>query len=325
MLYNFATASVSRDGLKERLDALQNDAMKILDQGGVMAFNAETKWRGEAAALVRQSVEDVFAMSDLTPVFMERREGTHGDTYEFEKLINTLRVVEYSPQSDPQIFTPRKGKWTISTSMYELAYGIPLIKVARRQHTLGEFVSMAGEAWARFYAELAMKSIDTACATGVTDLKGRAVRTAAAGANVAKAEIDAALRRMYSGNGGGLTIFGSRYALDPIFDAGAVTEDLKNELNSRGEIGRYRGARLVEIKDDHNPFYASFTKVNGIDMEKLLFISSGTPGAILLEKDMSQFDWEIMDPRAGQWSTGNRADLGVLVHTPSRYHVIQLA
>lgn len=325
MLYNFETASVSREDLATRLEDIQKDALKFLDEGGISKLNAQVEWRGDAAALIRQSVADEFALTDLTPMFMERRTGTHGDTYEFEQLINTLRVVEYSPKSDPQIFTPRKGKWTISTSMFELAYGIDLFKVLRRQHTVGEFVGFAAQAWKRFYAELAMKSIDTACATGVKDLKGRNVRTAAAGTDVAKGEVDAALRRMYAGNGGGLTIFGSRYALDPIFDMGAVTEQSKNELNARGQIGTYRGAKLVEITDDHNPFYASFTKVNGIDLEKLLFIGSGTPGAILLEKDMSPFSWEILDPRAGLWSTGQRADVGTLVHTPSRYHVIELA
>jgi hypothetical protein len=231
---------------------------------------------------------------------------------------------EYSPKSDPQIFTPRKGKWAISTSMYEQAMGIDLFKVMRRQHTLGEFVQMAGEAWSRFYANLAMTSVNVACATGVLDLKGRAVRTAAAGTSVVKTEIDAALRRMYSGNGGGLTVFGSRFALDPIFDMGATSENLKNELNARGQIGVYRGARLVEIKDDYNEFYAQFSKISGIDLEKLIFIASGTPGGILLEKDMSGLSWEILDPRAALWSTGTRADLGALVHTPSRFHVIQL-
>jgi hypothetical protein len=325
MLYNFATASVSPADLTARLNDIQSDAIRFLNEGGISRLNAEMTWRGEAAALIRQSVEDTFAMTDLTPQFLERRTGTHGDTYEFEQLVNTLRVVEYSPKSDPQIFTPRKGKWTISTSMFEMAYGIDLFKVLRRQHTIGEFVSMAGEAWSRFYATLAMKTVDTACASGVTDLKGRAVRTAAAGANVAKAEIDAALRRMYAGNGSGLTIFGSRYALDPIFDMGATTEQLKNDLNARGQIGTYRGAKLVEIKDDFNQFSAQFTKVNGLDMEKLIFIGSGTPGAILLQKDMTQFDWETLDVKAGLWATGQRADVGTLCHTPSRYHVIQLA
>jgi hypothetical protein len=144
---------------------------------------------------------------------------------------------------------------------------------------------------------------------------------------VAKTEVDAALRRMYASNGGGLTIFGSRYAIDPIFDmaTNGNNQAAQNELNARGQIGAYRGAKLVEITDERNMFYNQFTKINGLDLEKLLFVGSGTPGAILLEKDMSAFTWELLDQKSGLWSTGSRADVGVLVHTPSRYHVIQLA
>lgn len=324
-MYNFATASVSPQDLQARLADIQKDALKLLDEGGVMKFNAATEWRGEAAALVRQSVQDQFALTDPTPIFMERREGVHGDTYEFEQLINTLRVVEYSPKSAPQIFTPRKGKWTISTSSYELAWGIDLMKIARRQHTVASFVEMAAQAWTRFYANLSMTAINVACATGVNDIKGRPVRTAASGSSVSKLELDGALRRMYAGNGGGLTIFGSRFALDAIFDHGATTDELKNELNVRGQIGTYRGARLVEVQDEFNMFYQNNSTVSGLPVERLIWIASGTPGAILLEKDMSFLDWEEVNTKEAVWSSGNRAELGTLVHTPSRYHVIQLA
>lgn len=326
MLYNFNTASVAPDALQERLDAINTDLMKILDERGVIGVKNETKWREDSASLVRQSVEDKFAMFDPTPIFTERRTGAHGDTVEFDKLINTLRVVEFSPRSRPQIFTPRKGKWTISTSSYELAYGIPLEKVMNRQHTVEEFVDMAAEAWVRFYADLTFSTIDTACASGAVDMHGRALRTDAAGSDVVKTELDAALRRMQAGNGAGLTIFGSPYALAPIFDMGAAATDAAaDELQARGSIGRYRGARLVAVEDNYNMFYQSFTKVNGTDLEDLIFISSGTPGTILLEKDMSAWDHDDVDPRTMMWSTGTRAEVGTFCHTPSRYHVIDLS
>jgi len=324
-LFNFATASVSKADLAARLEDVQKDAMKLLNEGGVSKFAAALEWRGEAAALVREAVLDTFRMTDPTPIFTERREGRLGDTYEFEQLINTLRVVEYSPQSDPQVFTPRKGLHTIKTSSFELAYGIPLQKVLVGQHTIGEFVGMAAEALTRHYADLTLTAIDKACAVGSTDIKGRPLRTMAAGTDVSKAEIDAALRRMHAYNSG-VTIFGSRYALDAIYTHGASqTEALANELNARGVIGSYRGARMVEMVDDHNLFYQSFSKVNGVDLEKLLFVAAGTPGAILLEKDLSALDWEEMNSRTAQWRQGVRFESGILVHSPHRYHVIQLA
>lgn len=324
-LYNFATASMSRDELTERMHSVQEDAFRILNESGVDGFEAEIKWRKNAAALVREAVVDTFRLTDPTPIFTDRRTGAQGDSYEFVKLINTLRVVEYSPQSYPQVFTPRKATWTISTSSYEQAFGIPLQKILNGQHTIGEFADMAAQSLVRHYQTLTLTAIDTACAAGAKDLKGRALRTMAAGSDVAKDEIDGALRRMYAFNQG-VTIFGSRYALDPIYSmVGALSPTQADLLNARGVVGTYRGAKLVEMVDEENIFYQSFSKVNGIDLEKLIFISSGTPGAILLEKDLSALDWETLDAQKAQWATGVRFEHGILVHTPYRYGVIQLS
>lgn len=324
MLYNFATASASKDVLMQRLADVQTDVMGFLQNGGVSRVEMESEWRFEAAAIVRETVIDLFKMTDPTPIFTERRSGNLGDTYEFQKFINTLRVVEYSPNSDPGVFTPRKAKWTISTNSFEHAWGIDLIKVMTGQHTIGEYGQMAGEALTRHYVDLTLTAINVACATGVNDLKGRPVRTAAAGADVQKTEIDAALRRMVAFNSG-VTIFGTRYALDPIYSfIGALSINLADELNARGVINSYRGANIVELVDDLNIFYHSFTTVSGVDLDKLIFIASAIPGAILMERDLSALNWQTIDVQKGTWATGVRFDHGILVHTPWRYHVIQL-
>jgi hypothetical protein len=325
MLYNFATASMSREDIKTRLDAVQEDALRILSTEGVEGFGAADAWRVKAASIVREAVLDTFRMTDPTPIFCERREGVLGDTYEFEQLINTLRVVEYSPQSEPQIFTPRKAKHTISTSSYELPFGIPLQKILNRQHTIGSFADMASAAMTRHQLNLVLKPVDVACGVAANDLKGRPLRTVAAGADVAKDEIDVALRRMLAFNAG-VTIFGSRFALDPIYDHGAESagDATKEELNRRGVIGTYRGARMVELVDDYNLFYQAWSSVNGLDYDKLIFLAAGVPGATLLEKDLSALNWEEVSQRAAQWATGTRSESGVLVHTPWRFHVIEL-
>lgn len=325
MIENFRVASATPEATAELRGDLHEDLMDRLRSGGVERLEADALWRMDAAALIRQVVVDTFAETDPTPLFTDRMTGEQGMTYEFEQLINTLRVVEYSPQSTPNIFTPRKGKYTIQTSDYELAYGIPLQKILNGQFTLGDFTQMAAEALVRHNIDLTLTAVDLACAVGATDIHGRALRTMAAGSDVAKSEIDAALKRMYSANSG-LTIFGSRWALDAIYDAGATTApDIAVELNTRGVIGLYRGARMVEVKDEYNLYYKTFTKVNGVEWEKLIFISSGQKGATLLEKDLSALKWNTVDTRKAQWMLGERMDHGILVHTPSRYHVIQLA
>ena len=325
---NFRKASVdTREELDARIEAVEKDLLKLLDDGGVARVAAETKWRMRAAELIRNTVVDTFSMTDPTPIFTERRDARLGDTLEFEQLINTLRVVSYSPQSHPLTFTPRKAKYTITTAKYELAYGIPLEKIMTRQHKLGEFVSMAGEAITRHYVDLSLTAIDTACASGNTDIRGRALRTLAAGADVTKDEVDAALRRMYTANDN-ITIFGSRWALDPILDhavtlagAGGPTAE---EMRSRGWVNTYKGANLVVIEDDYNEYYTQWTTINGVDWDKLIFIAGGV-GAALYERDLSALQWEVLDPKTAQWESGVRMDHGIFVYAPERYHVIQLA
>jgi hypothetical protein len=327
MKYNFTKASLSKEENAKKIADINTDMLNYLNSGGVTALDVAAKWRGDAAALVREVMIDEFRMMDPTEIFTERRTGTMGDSYEYEKLINTLRSVEYSPGSQPQIFTPRKTKYGIRTSQFELAWGVDLQKVMNRQLSLGDFATMAAQALLRHYQNLVLTAVNAACATGVVDQRGRAVRTAAAGSNVAKPELDAALRRIIAGNGGNATIFGMRFALDPVFDMGATASgDLtKDELNNRGIIGKYRGADIVEMTDEYNEFYQAWGTASGLDLEKLLFISSGVKGAILLERDVSALAWENLDTQKATWSQGQRIDQGILVHTPARYHVVQMA
>lgn len=325
VLNNFRTASVSSDVHQARLDALQEDFTRLLDEGGVSAIAARPAWQMRAAQLIRETVIDEFSMTDPTPMLVERRDARLGDKIEFERLVNTLRVVRYAPMSHPQVFTPRKGKYTITTAMYELAFGLPLQKILTRQHTVGEYVSMAAEAVSRHYIELVLSAIDTACSGSQNDPKGNPTRTTASGADVTQNELDAALRGFVAVNSGA-TIMGSRYALEPIMGFAATDggDVYKEELMRRGVVGTYKGATLVAFDDDYNEYYNSWTSVNGVDIEKRIFIIGGQPGATLLERDISALNWEELDVKKAQFGTGVRWDHGVFVHTPWRYHVIAL-
>lgn len=322
-MYRFIQASVDRPTLEAKLADLNTAALEILNRGGVTAFANANEWRGEAAALVRESVEDVFRMTDPTAIFCEVRQIQHGDTYEFEKLFNTMRVVEYAPGSDPEIFTPRKGKYPIKTASHQLNYGIDLEALYTRQHTIGTFVEHAAQALVRHRMETVLTAVNIATQT---PFLGDPLRTVAAGSDVQKGEIDAALRRMYKYNAG-VTIFGTRNALYPLYEIGVELggDESKEELLRRGVIGVYRGAKLVEINDEYNEYYQSFTKIGAKDVSQYLFLAAGTKGAVFLEKDLSMLDWEVMDPRSARWEFGTRFEHGILVHSPYRFHVIELA
>jgi hypothetical protein len=126
--------------------------------------------------------------------------------------------------------------------------------------------------------------------------------------------------------GPGVTIFGSRYALDPIFTfTGALSINLADELNARGAVGTYRGAKLVAIEDDYNEYAASWTSINGVDWQKLLFIASPEKGAVKIERDLAALNWQNLDVEKAIVRSSERMDHGVFVDKPWRYHVIQLA
>lgn len=325
MLMNFRKASSTVDQRTQKLADINDDLLQILDNEGVGGLQARTDFQYKMARLFRETVVDGFSMTDPTPIFTETRRGELGNKYEFEKLINTFRVVKYAPMSDPQVFTPRKAKYTITTGGYELAVGIDLQKILTRQHTVAEFSDMSAQAIQRHYVNLVLTAVDTACATGTVDIRGRDLRTNVGAADITQTALDGQIRRMISSGMGDLTIFGHRYALDPIFDFGADTDNSKDELRMRGELGMYRGCRLVAVMDEHDMWRDSFTSINGVDWENLVFIAnSAMPGAILLERDLSALNWQDTDPEKAWFRTGVRWDHGILVHSNWRYGVIEL-
>lgn len=321
MLHNFRVASGrSAEDRKAALEALNDDIIRRMTEGGVNSV-AETAFAMKMAQLVREEIQDVFALQDPTAIFCNTRSARLGDKVEFTRKHNTLRVVKYAPQSQPLIFTPVKSKYTVSTSMWELPYGIELFKILTRQFTIADFTSMAGQAMIRHNLELVLTAINAACSTGAVDMRGLPLRTTAAASDVAQSELDAALRRM----GPGVTIFGSRYALDPIFTfTGALTVDLANELNARGLVGTYRGAKLVAVEDSYNEYAASWTSIGGVDWQKLLFISAPEKGAVKIERDLSPLNWQKVDEEKAIFRSSERMDHGIFVDKPWRYHVIEL-
>jgi hypothetical protein len=324
MRFNFRTASCSSDERDRKLAAMNEDLLGILDEYGVGGLQARPEFEYKLATLFRETVVDQFSMTDPTPIFTERRTARLGDTWEFTRLVNTARAVRYTPNSHPLIFTPRKAKYPITTAGYELPVGIDLIKVLTRQFTVGDVSNMMGEAVTRHYVDLVLTAVDTACGPAATDIRGRALRSTVGGPDVTQAALDTQIRRMASYNTG-LTIFGHRYALEPIFDFAVDTDSSRDELRQRGEIGVYRGARIVSVQDDYNDYQAAFTSINGVDWEKLVFLGSSQVGAVLLERDLSPLNWQETDPEKSWFRTGIRWDHGILVWAPWRYGVIQMA
>lgn len=331
-LYNFAQASLKPDAIQTTYDAVQADLLAILKEGGPAALNAKAEWRYKAAALVVENVISKFRMTDPTPMWTERRDLNNGDTYRFDRLINTLKVVDYAPLSEPLVFTPRKGSYPVRTSPRELAYGIELQKIINGQFSISDFGQMASEAISRHYIDLTTSAINIACAAGQNDQFGRALRYTDSQQVVQATTINSALKALYSTGQTNLTIFGTRFALDPLFDYGAQLAGFvtKEDLNNRGLISKYRGANLVQLTQEFNLFYQQMQPVKGangvtVPLDKLIFITGDQPGSVLLERNLAALTWEEMDTREGTWSTGVRMDHGIFVHSPWNYRVVQTA
>jgi hypothetical protein len=324
--FSFRTASSTTSQIAEKNEALQSDFTRILDEGGFSAFRANLQFQMEAGALIRQVVIDQFSEWDATGLFVERRSARLGDRVEFTQVHNALRVVKYAPNSHPKIFTPKTSKYTVTTTMFEMAVGVSLYKLAQRQLTMADVTGAQARTLASFYNQAVLQAIDAACGPASTDFNGRPLRTDAS-AGLTKEALDAALRRMGS-VGGDTVIFGTRYALDPIYEFGAASTDGQaEEFQNRGVVGRYRGARMVAIEPAAYDAYAMAfgPQVNGRKLDDLLFIGSGKAGATLLERDLSAMNWEDTNVERQEFRTGIRFDMGIFVHSPHLYHVIQLA
>lgn len=319
-MHNFRRASRKPDEMKQALAALNDDIIRRMNEGGISKI-AEPEFKLKLATLVREAITDEFALQDMTPIFVTSREARLGDKIEFTRKHHGFRVVKYAPGGQPLIFTPTKSKYTVTTGAYDLPFGIELMKILLRQYEIADLTEMAGQALIRHNMELVLTAIDSACSVSATDQRGRALRTEAAGVDVAQDEIDEALRRM----GPGVTIFGSRYALDPIFGYGATSDNLKDELNQRGLLGTYRGARLVSVSDDYNEYAQKWTTINGVDWERLLIIAAPEKGGVKVERDLSALDWSDVSEEKALFRSSSRMDHGVFIDKPWRYHVIELA
>lgn len=326
MIHNFRVASMTPEVRTAALEALTTDLEKLHREnpgmGIVEAVESEPKFKLKMSKLIREAVTDEIAITDLTPVLTERRTATLGDKLEVEVKFNNLRVVQYSPQSHPLVFSPVKGKYTVSTEMFELAWGIELFKVMTRQHKLEDFVQYAAQAVTRHYQQFTLGGLYTGL-WGQTDPRSRPLSTdlSATSPDITKVALDAALRRM----GTNVVIYGSRYALTPIFEFGAVSESQKDEFYRRGVIGSYRGARMAVVDPDFHVLTQKWTAVKGIDWEKLIFIvNQGEKPAVFYERDLTPLNWSTLDPKTSVMEAGTRMDHGLFVNAPHNAHVIRL-
>lgn len=310
------TAQRTEDEVKEAIATLNE---QINSYKSIGALAADTEFVYKAGELIRQLAVNQFMGTDPTDMLFDRRPGAAlGDWLEFEEYVNTSKVVERSLGGKPRIFTAHKNVYPITPTDWRLDFGFELELIATGQLDVNVWVDHMAEAISRYYITKALNTLDTACASGITDAYSRAVRTSVA-TNLDETTIDAALRRLGDVNEDTI-IMGRYYALYPLFKlTNSVNQIASEEFRQRGAIGKFRGATVVVLRDDYNPFFSSAT----IPANRI-YLAGAQKGGVIAETDMTAFNYSTIDSEENHFRVGTKGRTAFAVHKPWRYHVIEI-
>lgn len=314
MSYTLRKANRTSDDLNAAIEALNTEFNRFK---GPAEIGAHPQFAYKAAELVRQLATDKFMMEDPTDLFLTRMTGPRlGDWLEFEEYVNTAKVVERSLGGKPRVFTPHKNKYPITLTDWRIDFGFELEQVATGQLDVGVWVEQMAEAISRYYITNALGAIDTACATGTTDMYGQSLRTSIATA-VNEATIDTALKRLGDINPD-VVIAGRYSTLYPIFKLG-TGEIALEEFRQRGAIARFRGASLVVLRDNYNPFFSSADVPSN-----RIYIVGGDKGGVVAETDMSSMNYNVVDQEEQHFRVGVKGRTSFTVFKNWKYHVVEI-
>lgn len=314
MSYKLRKASRTSDQINAAIKDL-NKELNSYKSAAEMA--SDPKFVYTAAELVRQLATDKFMMEDPTDLFLTRITGPRlGDWIEFEEYVNTAKVVQRSLGGKPRVFVPRKNKYTMTLEDWRLDFGFELEQIATGQLDAGVWVEQMADAISRYMIQSTLSAIDTACATGVTDMYGKNVRTSISSA-IDETTIDTALKRLGDINPG-VVIAGRYSTLYPIFKLGTGDVAIE-EFRQRGVLATFRGANLLVLKDNYNPFF------NAPDVPAdRVYIVGGEKGGVLAETDMSSMNYNVVDQEEQHFRVGVKGRNGFTVFKPWKYHVVEI-
>lgn len=313
MIPGMRVAKRTKEELTEAKAAL-NESFRRFKSVGQIA--ADTEFCYTVSELVRQVAVDEFALTDPTPLFVNRATASLGQTLEVEEVVNTMKAIRRHPGGHPLAFTPTKRKTGISTKQYDLPFAMDLEKIIRRQLDPSVFAEHAAQALSRVVVTTVLGAID-ASATG-TDHYGRNLAATKSG-DIDATTLDGVLRSLGDVNSD-VFIAGRYFALFPILGFTGYSNEIINEIHAQGMIGRYKGAKVIVLKDDFNFYYNSAT----VGANKI-YVGGGDKGAWLHERDVSALNYQSLDPERAWLKNGFRVDFGVTVLQPWKYRVITLS
>lgn len=283
-----------------------------IDMRGLKQLNDN---RVEIAETIVQLIQDDLSVVDPTPLLVSQKTQGYTDKNLFQRLEGTLKVVNRSYGSKPLSQRLSASEFNFTTSMKEIAVEIPLEEVVGGRITPAQVVEAMAYAIARFKVSLVTDAIDAAV-TAVAD------HTGIGGYNLRYTSFtEGNLQKAIDGmqdDGGQPTIFARHQALYPTirtFAAWGVEQ--KGAFTARGQVGEYLGAPVVTLIDN----YSRLLGGHQIPANRI-YVASATPGAWLIDKDVTFLNWALVDERTATFATGIRIENGVFVFDPHQYRVI---
>lgn len=318
----FLTASRSQTELASAKDELNNIFIDAI-QGEKKTFNAKGMEvlranRFEIGELITTIVQDEVAFTDPTPFLVDTTTGDIRNNYQFKRLDGTLRVVKRSYGSKPMSQRLTWKTQSFHTSSKEIAVELPLEEIASGSFTPSIMAEQMAQAVNRYRVAAIIDGLDAAI-PAVADRTGKAgyqLRYA----GLTKANLDLAIDGILD-ESGSPTIFGRHTALYPaIRDFAGWSQNTLSEFEKRGVIGSYLGAQIVTLED-------KFSRVLGGHFLRndRAYITSGTKGAVFMQKDVSFLNWSEVNEKYASFGTGIRLEDGLIVTDPYQYRVITIA
>lgn len=278
--------------------------------------------RVDIAETIVRLIEEEVQNIDPLPFIVNEVEGDIRNSYIWQELDSSLRVVTRAYGSKPLSQRLTFKEYGMSTSMKEVAVEIPLEEVFSGRQTPALAAQEMAVAITRYRVANTLDLVDAAVPAATADRTGVSGYTLryVEGGPLSKTNLDKAIDGLQD-EGENVAIIGRHIAFAPAMRGFAGFSDLvDDDMTRRGVIGAYHGANIVTLRDP----WVKRTADHLIRKDRV-YIASGTKGALYMTKPVQFLNWAYTEPRTAVFSTGIRLEDGVLVYDAYRYRIMEVA
>jgi hypothetical protein len=321
----FKVAKWSPDKIKDCRTDLDNMFREELGYGNGSKMNMHGVKRigdnrVDIAETIMQLVQNEIDTIDPLPFLVRQVEGDIRNDYVWQELTGTLRVTDRAYGTTPMSQRLYFHEYSMKTAMREVAVEFALEEVFAGRMTPSLAATEMATAIVRNRIALVLDALDAGVPSQAdrTGVSGYNLRYTVSGA-LSAAVLDKAIDGLRD-EGDSATVFGRHVRLWPDMRAfSSWSDNITEDFQLRGQIGNYRGANLVTLKDPQGRRAESHL----IPLNKV-WVAGSEPGAIYMNKPVSFLNYAEVHPREAVFSTGVRVEDGVKVFDPDRYRIITI-